>query len=588
MTDQTITGQASSQYINSGTAIGTLTNNGTITGFTAIRNQGTIGSLVNNGVITGSGTAIYNMGTIGSLTNSGTISSGLAIYSAGTILGTLNNSGLISGNLYVNQPTLTIAGGTGGTTGTITSGNFQIGSGNGTLILASGSELLNQTAHYGATTIEAGATLAIGGTADIGNGTVSFAGTNATLAFKAAPASGSTFADTLNGFTTTGTIDLLNVGFVTGATATVSGTSLTLTDGTTTEHFTLSSAPAAGTPFYVSADGHGGTNLSAVLCYRRGTRILTADGEVAVEHLRPGDLVMTLHNGARPVSWVGRGRALAPGGRRTAATPVIVRKGALGNDLPHTDLHVTKAHALYIDDVLIPAEFLVNHSSIVWDDRAQEVELYHVELDSHDVLISNGAPTESYRDDGNRWLFQNADESRPMAAQAPYRPVLTGGPVVDAAWRRLLDLCGGRPLPPLTEEPDLHLLVDGRRVDAAARKGDQVTFHVSGGATSLRIASRAASPAELGLLREPRHLGVALRRVELQRGARLAVIDAGDDRLADGFHDYEPALGIRWTNGDAILPAVVLAGFQGGGITVTLTLGGTTRYPAASTWSIAA
>jgi hypothetical protein len=37
------------------------------------------------------------------------------------------------------------------------------------------------------------------------------------------------------------------------------------------------------------------------------------------------------------------------------------------------------------------------------------VELYHVELESHDVLITNGAPAESYRDDGNRWLFNNAN-----------------------------------------------------------------------------------------------------------------------------------------------------------------------------------
>jgi len=59
--------------------------------------------------------------------------------------------------------------------------------------------------------------------------------------------------------------------------------------------------------------------------------------------------------------------------------------------------------------VLIPVEFLVNHRSIFWDDNAQEVELYHIELETHDVLVANGAPAESYRDDGNRWLFRNAN-----------------------------------------------------------------------------------------------------------------------------------------------------------------------------------
>jgi Hint domain len=30
------------------------------------------------------------------------------------------------------------------------------------------------------------------------------------------------------------------------------------------------------------------------------------------------------------------------------------------------------------------------------------VSIYHLELDTHDVLLANGAPAESYRDDGNR------------------------------------------------------------------------------------------------------------------------------------------------------------------------------------------
>ena len=84
--------------------------------------------------------------------------------------------------------------------------------------------------------------------------------------------------------------------------------------------------------------------------------------------------------------------------------------------MPHHDLRVTKAHALYVDGVLIPVEFLVNHRSILWDDRAQEVAIYHVELDTHDVLMANGAPAESYRDDGNRWLFQNANPGWEPAA----------------------------------------------------------------------------------------------------------------------------------------------------------------------------
>ncbi len=136
--------------------------------------------------------------------------------------------------------------------------------------------------------------------------------------------------------------------------------------------------------------------------------------------------MLTQRGAARRIVWIGIGRVLATRGQRSAATPVIVRKGALAENVPHRDLRVTKGHAFHIDGVLIPVEFLVNHRSILWDDRAQEVALYHIELGSHDVLLANGAPAESYRDDGNRWLFQNANSGWNLPPQTPCAPVLTG------------------------------------------------------------------------------------------------------------------------------------------------------------------
>jgi hypothetical protein len=81
-------------------------------------------------------------------------------------------------------------------------------------------------------------------------------------------------------------------------------------------------------------------------------------------------------------------------------------------------------------------EFLVNHKSIVWDGRVGEIEIYHIELASHDILIASGAPAESYRDDGNCWLFGNANPGWGLPPRKPCAPVLTGGSAVDAAWRR--------------------------------------------------------------------------------------------------------------------------------------------------------
>jgi hypothetical protein len=56
---------------------------------------------------------------------------------------------------------------------------------------------------------------------------------------------------------------------------------------------------------------------------------------------------------------------------------------------------------------------------------------------------ANGAAPESFRNDGNRRVVQNAYSGWDLPRQTPCTPVLTSGPVVDAVWRRLLPISGG-------------------------------------------------------------------------------------------------------------------------------------------------
>ncbi len=315
------------------------------------------------------------------------------------------------------------------------------------------------------------------------------------------------------------------------------------------------------------------------LCFLEGTKIETATGYARVEQLAVGDMLRTVGGGMQRIVWIGTGRVLAVRGRRNAATPVIVRKGALADNVPHHDLRVTKGHAFYVDDVLIPVEFLVNHRSIMWDDHAQEVALYHIELATHDVMFANGAPAESYRDDGNRWLFGNANTGWGLPPKRPYAPVLTGGPIVDAVWRRLLERAGPRPSVPLTDDPDLHILVDGRRIDADRRSNLRYEFRLAARPTAVRIVSRAGAPQELGLSRDPRPLGVALRQIVVTQGRRTQIVGAEDKRLTKGFYEFEVDNGIRWTDGDAHVPGGLFEGFIGR-MELALHLGCRTTYAA--------
>ena len=163
---------------------------------------------------------------------------------------------------------------------------------------------------------------------------------------------------------------------------------------------------------------------SSLPCFCAGTRIRTVLGEVAVEGLAIGDRVITATGEAQPIRWIGRrsyaGRFLAG---RAQLLPVLIRAGALGCGLPQRDLRVSPLHAMFLDGVLTPAKCLVNGTTIVQERDCKRVDYYHVELAQHDIILAEGAPTETFLDDDSRFLFQNAAE---FAALYPGDPAPTG------------------------------------------------------------------------------------------------------------------------------------------------------------------
>jgi hypothetical protein len=151
-------------------------------------------------------------------------------------------------------------------------------------------------------------------------------------------------------------------------------------------------------------------------CYCPGTLIKTGRGQTRVEKLKLGDKVMTASGALRPVKWVGR---RSYGGRfvmgRKDILPIRIKAGALEDNVPKRDLWISPHHAMYfkdmnLDGVLIEAKDLVNGVSIVQAERVERVEYIHIELDSHDVIIAEGALSESFIDDDSRGMFHNAHE----------------------------------------------------------------------------------------------------------------------------------------------------------------------------------
>jgi Hint domain len=135
-------------------------------------------------------------------------------------------------------------------------------------------------------------------------------------------------------------------------------------------------------------------------CFLKGTKIRTAEGERKIEDLKIGDLLPTMFGGLRPIQWIGRypfKRSDPSKPWVKDALPVRIARSALAPDVPHADLYVTGGHALLIDGVLVPAELLINRTTITRDEVREydELEFLHVKLESHDVIYAEGVPAET-------------------------------------------------------------------------------------------------------------------------------------------------------------------------------------------------
>ena len=226
------------------------------------------------------------------------------------------------------------------------------------------------------------------------------------------------------GFSEDDLIDLENTAYDSNGRATLDPATdvLAVTEDGVTIRLQFAGA-LAGDRFNLSSDNPalpagGGTDVTVTTpCFCRGTRIQTDHGEVAVERLRVGDRLTTASGANRPLVWIGRRSHAAPTSDRVL--PVLIRAGALADGVPRRDLHVSPDHAMLLDGVLVQAGALVNGVSIVQARRAVRVEYFHLELETHDIIFAEGAPTESYLDTGNRAQFANCPllQSRRVSGQ---------------------------------------------------------------------------------------------------------------------------------------------------------------------------
>jgi len=172
--------------------------------------------------------------------------------------------------------------------------------------------------------------------------------------------------------------------------------------------------PESGTIEFRDAEGNvtGTTTYSeieeVVICFTPGTTIATRRGEIPVQQIKVGDLVVTRDNGLQPVRWVGRRNLGRDNLLRTPGfNPVRIKAGAFGEGVPQRDMMVSPNHRMLVAsetaevmfserEVLVAAKHLVGLDGVetVTPDK---VSYIHMLFDNHEVVFADGTWAESFQ-----------------------------------------------------------------------------------------------------------------------------------------------------------------------------------------------
>ena len=272
-----------------------------------------------------------------------------------------------------------------------------------------------------------------------------FEGVGGTFSFAPGLLSLLTTVPTVTGFGPGSHLDF-GVAFATGEQAVYSATSgvlnLETASGTVIGSVKLvgNYVPSA---FTIGENSLGQAQID-LACFLRGTLILTPDGEVPVERLRAGDLVVTGAGQAVLIKAVRLRTFVGDQHGSGRAQPVCIMAGALAPDVPKRELYVSPDHSMYLGGVLVPASLLQNGQTIFQAMFGGRIDYFHIEVDPHAILIAEGAPTESYLDIGSRGHFARVNTitllplTDPKTWEDACAPMVLTGPKLDAIRMRLL------------------------------------------------------------------------------------------------------------------------------------------------------
>jgi hypothetical protein len=466
----TTTGSGGSASTNAGSIFltgGTLVNSGTFTNNSAILGRGSIGTSGTHGTITNTATGVITAsgGTLNvySVVTSGTLQVGsvstdnldirttgssvanvsfISLSGAGSLtiesgviltdtsasaLDIGSNKLVLAGTLKVSSGAVKLEGGNiqgngalqdgSGAAANITGyGHVLIAIVGGTVTASAGQSLyldglVGNSGAAASLVLQNGATLALTSAGSVGAGaspTVDLVGSGDI--FVATGASQTLIhLGTISNFDSTDQIQFKAFGAGDKLVLDVANNKITLTDAAGISSQTYTFAAGTSVANIQLSDVSGVDTLT--ICFMTGTLVRTPDGEVAIETLKHGDLVLTSDGFAKPVNWLGKQTVSTRFADPVRSYPIRVKAGALAENVPSRDLLVSPDHALLVDGVMVHAGALVNGTSIIREGDVPEIFVYyHVELDDHSLILAENTPAETFVDNVDRMNFDNWSE----------------------------------------------------------------------------------------------------------------------------------------------------------------------------------
>lgn len=178
--------------------------------------------------------------------------------------------------------------------------------------------------------------------------------------------------------------------------------------------------------------------LESIPCFTATTRLATGQGLCAIGDLTPGSRVITRDNGMQEVRWIGRRsfgwRAL---GLNPLLRPVHIAAGALGPGVPERDMVVSPNHRFLATlpgegesgERLTMARDLIGLEG-VRADTGSEVEYWQVLFEHHELVLSNGCWSESFRPTPVSLAALDEDGRAALSAAMPELACLEGLPEI--------------------------------------------------------------------------------------------------------------------------------------------------------------